>query len=344
MHRVANLLFRVLSLAVVPAVFGFLQVSLAQNSSPSQDPGRQPDPARQQDTSKEPPAPPVQPPATTDKASRTETNSSALVLGPGDEVEVAVYGATDLSGHTRVSGDGNISIPLIGYIHVAGLTSSEAEGAIEEKLRQGNILNDPQVLVFVKEYTSGGVSVVGEVVKPGAYSTLGPHRLFDVLQAAGGLTEKAANRAVISHRGSETPNTVELSKDPAQMALSNVEIQPGDTVVVPAAPVVYVLGEVTKPGGYVVGSGGGVTVLRIVAAAGGPTRDASIGGTKMLRRTPTGLQQIPVPLKNIMRAKAADIPLEADDILFIPNSRIKQILNGGALLTSLGTSALYRIP
>jgi polysaccharide export outer membrane protein len=128
------------------------------------------------------------------------------------------------------------------------------------------------------------------------------------------------------------------------MALSNVEIQPGDTVVVPAAPVVYVLGEVTKPGGYVVGSSGGVTVLRVVAAAGGPTRDASLGSTKMLRRTPTGLQQIPVPLKSIMRAKVADIPLEADDIIFIPNSRVREILNGGALVTSLGTSALYRIP
>jgi polysaccharide export outer membrane protein len=345
MHPVSKFFFRPLTLAVVPVVLGFLlQVAVAQNSSPSQDLGQQEDPTHQQDSSKEPQAPTALTPATAEQARRIEANSSALVLGPGDEVEVAVYGATDLSGHTRVSGDGNISIPLIGYVHVAGFTSSEAEGAIEERLRQGNILNDPQVSVFVKEYTSSGVSVVGEVVKPGAYSTLGPHRLFDVLQAAGGLTEKAANRAVISHRGSETPNTVELSKDPAQMALSNVEIQPGDTVVVPAAPVVYVLGEVTKPGGYVVGSGGGVTVLRIVAAAGGPTRNASIGGTKMLRRTPTGLQQIPVPLKNIMRAKAADIPLEADDILFVPNSRMKEILNGGALLTSLGATALYRIP
>jgi len=87
-----------------------------------------------------------------------------------------------------------------------------------------------------------------------------------------------------------------------------------------------------------------VTVLRIVAAAGGPTRDAAIGGTKMLRRTPTGLQQIPVPLKKLMRAKAADIPLEADDIIFIPNSTVKEILNGGALVTSLGAQALYRIP
>ena len=336
MHYVENLLSLVLRLAVMAAVFGFLQVAVGQNSNPPQNVGNQDDPAHHPDASNPPQTPSVQP--------LVERNSSALVLGPGDEMEVAVYGATDLSGHTRVSGDGNISIPLVGYVHVGGLTSSEAEGAIEEKLRQGNILNDPQVSVFVKEYTSSGVSVVGEVVKPGSYTILGPHRLFDVLQAAGGLTEKAANRAVISHRGSEDPNTVELSKDPAQMALSNVELQPGDTVVVPAAPIVYVLGEVTKPGGYVLGSGGGVTVLRIVAAAGGPTRDAAIGGTKMLRRTPTGLQQIPVPLKKLMRAKAADIPLEADDIIFIPNSTVKEILNGGALVTSLGAQALYRIP
>jgi protein involved in polysaccharide export with SLBB domain len=98
----------------------------------------------------------------------------------------------------------------------------------------------------MKEYTSSGVSVVGGVAKPGSYTTLGPHGLFDVLQAARGLTEKAANRAVISHRGSEDANTVELSKDPAQMALSNVEPQPGDTVVVPAAPIVYVLGRSNK--------------------------------------------------------------------------------------------------
>jgi polysaccharide export outer membrane protein len=113
-------------------------------------------------------------------------------------------------------------------------------------------------------------------------------------------------------------------------------------VVVPAAPIVYVLGEVNKPGGYVLGSSG-ETVLRVVAAAGGPTRDASLGGTKMLRRTPNGMQQVPVPLKNLLRAKAADIPLEADDIIFVPNSRIKQVLNGCALATTLSTAALYRI-
>ncbi len=259
-------------------------------------------------------------------------------------MDVAVYGAPDLSGHTRISSDGNISMPLVGYIHVAGLTSSEAEAAIESHLRQNNIVNDPQVSVFVKDYNSSGVSVVGEVAKPGTYSTLGPHRLFDVLQAAGGLTEKAANRAIITHRGSGTPVTVELSKDPAQMAQNNVDIEPGDTVVVPTGAIVYVLGEVGKPGGYVLGSGNGVTVLRVVAAAGGPTRDASLGGARMIRRTPTGLQEVPVPLKNLLRAKVADVPLQPDDILFVPNSKFKELVNAGALLTGLGTVALYRIP
>jgi polysaccharide export outer membrane protein len=128
------------------------------------------------------------------------------------------------------------------------------------------------------------------------------------------------------------------------VAESNIELQPGDTIVVPAAPIVYVLGEVVKPGGYILGSSGGVTVLRVVAAAGGPTRTAGVGGTKMLRRTPNGLQEVPVPLKNLLRAKTPDIPLEPDDIIFVPNSRFKEALNLGALAGTLGTVALYRIP
>src|SRR6266478_1227188 len=270
--------------------------------------------------------------------------SSALVLGPGDDLEIAVYGAPDLSEHTRVSAEGNISMPLIGYVRIAGLTTSEAEGAIETQLRQGNIVNDPHVSLYVKEYTSGNISVAGEVAKPGAYSALGPHRLFDVLQGAGGLTEKAANRAVISHRGDEKPVTVELPKDPTEMAKNNVEIRPGDTVVVPPAPIVYVLGEVNKPGGYVLNSINGVTMLRVIAAAGGPTRAASIGGTKMVRTTPSGLKELPVPLKHIMHAKAPDIPVQADDIIYVPSSRIKEMLNASALATTLGTVALYRLP
>ena len=344
MQRFPNLLFRLLSLAVVSAVFGFFQVAVAQNSSPSQDLGHQQDSAQQQDTSKEPLAPPVQPPVAAEKASRIDTNSSALVLGPGDEVEITVYGATDLSGHTRVSADGNISMPLIGYVRVAGLSSSEAEAAIEAHLRQNNIVNDPQVSIYAKEYTSSGISVAGEVAKPGFYSALGPHRLFDVLQAAGGPTDKAANKVTITHRDQKDATTLDISKDPAEMAASNVALQPGDTVVVPKAGIVYVLGEVTRPGGYVLNSTGGITVLQVVAAAGGPTHVASAGKTRLLRHAENGFQEQGIDLKKLLRGKAHDVSVRDQDILFIPSSAIKEALNSGALLASASTAAIYRVP
>ena len=290
MQRVPDLLFRLLSLAVVPAVLGFLLVALAQDSSSSQNLGQQED-LRTSKTPQKKSWYPVQPLAAAEKASRTETNSSALVLGPGDELEVTVYGAPDLSGHTRVSADGNISIPLIGYVRVAGLSSSEAEATIEAQLRKNNIVNDPQVSVYAKEYTNSGISVAGEVVKPGFYSALGPHRLFDVLQAAGGTTDRAANKVVISHRDETDATTLSISKDPAEMAVSNVVLQPGDTVVVPKAGIVYVLGEVTRPGGYVLNSTGGITILQVVAVAGGPTHVASAGKTRLLRRTENGFRR-----------------------------------------------------
>lgn len=346
MRRILNFLSHNSSVIVL-AFAVTLPTSSAQNAAPSQDSQKPAAADGQNRASPSEPEKPANPQNTTsgNTASTAAANTASLTLGPGDELEVAVYGAPDLSSHTRVTSDGNVSLPLVGYVHVAGLTSSEAEAAIENHLRQTNVLNDPHVSVFVKEFTSSDVTLVGEVGKPGAYTTLGPHRLFDIIQAAGGLTEKAANRAVITHRGSDTSSTFELSKDPAQMAQSNVEVQPGDTIVVPTAPIVYVLGEVGKPGGYALGSGiNGVTILRVVAAAGGPTRDASVGKTKMLRKTPNGLEQIPVPLKKILSAKAPDVPLEPDDIIFVPNSKMKEILNGGALITTLGAGAIYRIP
>ena len=95
-----------------------------------------------------------------EKAPQPQT-PSPLVIGPGDELEITVYGAPDLSEHTRVSVGGTISMPLVGSVHVGGLTSSEAEGAIENQLRQNHILNDPQVSLFVKEYSSSEISVAG---------------------------------------------------------------------------------------------------------------------------------------------------------------------------------------
>ena len=272
------------------------------------------------------------------------SRSSALVIGPGDELGVSVFGAPDLSGHVRVADDGNISLPLIGFVRVAGLTSSQAQEAISAQLRQRNVIKDPQVSVFVKEYTSAEISVVGEVAKPGVFSVLGPHRLLDVLQEAGGLTEKASNTITVSHLGTDKLTTVHLSDEAAETARNNIELAPGDTVVVPKAKLVYVLGEVNKPGAYALNASGGVTVLQVISAAGGPTHLASISGTKLVRRTNQGLQEIAVPMKNLLRAKARDMQLHPGDILYVPSSRMKEALNAGALVSSAGAAAVYRIP
>jgi len=339
MQRIPNFLSHLLNLVAVLGIIGLLQVALAQNSGPIQDA------SHQGNVTAEPSRIARQPLAgSLEQKTVPPANSSALVIGPGDEVEITVYGATDLSGHTRVSAEGDISMPLIGYVQIAGLSSSEAEGAIETRLRENNVVNDPHVSVYVKEYTGSGISVAGEVVKPGFYSALGPHRLFDVLQAAGGPTDKAANKVMISHRDQKDVTTLSISKDPAEMAISNVDLQPGDTVVVPRAGIVYVLGEVTRPGGFVLNSTGGITVLQVVAAAGGTTHIASAGKTRLLRRTENGFQEQGIDLKKLLRGKAHDVPVRDQDILFVPSSGIKSALNVSALAASVGTAAIYRVP
>ena len=267
-----------------------------------------------------------------------------LLIGPGDDLDVTVYGAPDLSGHMRVSASGNISLPLIGYVRIAGLTSSEAEGAIEAQLREKSVVNEPQVSVFVKEYGSSGISVAGEVVKPGFYSVLGPHRLFDVLQAAGGPTERASNRLLISHRGQTDVTTIILSKNPSEMLANNVDLQPGDTIVVPRAGIVYVLGEVGRPGGYVMNATGGITVLQVVAVAGGPNHLASAGKTRLLRKTDNGFQEQHIDLKKLLRGKIHDVAVADEDILYIPSSTIKSVLSASTLVTTAASVAIYRAP
>jgi polysaccharide export outer membrane protein len=170
-----------------------------------------------------------------------------------------------------------------------------------------SVVNDPQVSIFVKEYGSSGISVAGEVVKPGFYSELGPHRLFDVLQAAGGPNERASHKVLISHRGESEVTTIILSKNPTEMLASNVDLQTGDTLVVPRAGNFYVLGEVGRPGGYVMNSTGGITVWQVVAVAGGTTHIASAGKTRLLRKTENGFQEQHIDLKKRLRGKIHDV-------------------------------------
>ncbi len=265
-------------------------------------------------------------------------------IGSGDLLEVNVYG-TDFSKVVRVSPNGNAVLPLIGEIRVAGLTPRQAEAAIRNQLMDREYFNDPEVSVFVKEYATQGVSILGEVQKPGVYPLLGPRTLLDAISIAGGTTQRAGNSVSITHRDTPHDRTmIKLSTDPTKPTQSDVQIYPGDTIEVLRAPIVYVVGDVHMPGGFIVENGKRLTVLQAVAMAQGANATAALDSARIIRNTSQGRQDIPIALKKILAAKAPDAALQPDDIVFVPTSAGKSAARRGieaALQAAVGV-AIYR--
>jgi polysaccharide biosynthesis/export protein len=266
---------------------------------------------------------PVVPASETTSPSATP-NASAIVIGNGDLLKISVFGAPESDQEVRVDPDGNISLNFIGAVHVAGLSSNAAQDLIAKKLKDGAFFAQPQVSVFTKEYATQGVSVLGEVLKPGVYPLLGSRRLFDVLSLAGGTSPKAGRIVSISHREHpEVQRSVLLSNDATESVKSNIEIFPGDTVMVSRAGVVYVVGDVHKPSGVIMDNGTDMTVLQAIAMAEGTNPTASLNKAKLIRRTPTGPQESPLLLRDMLSSKTPDVRLQAEDIIFVPNSAAK---------------------
>jgi polysaccharide export outer membrane protein len=252
------------------------------------------------------------------------SGDTVLTLDGGDLLKVSVFGAPESDQQVRVGQDGNVSLNFIGSVHVAGLTTSQAQDLIARKLVAGGYFAQPQVSIFVVEYATQGVSVMGEVLKPGVYPLLGSRRLFDVLSLAGGTGPKAGRVVSISRREHpEAPRSVLLSNDPVESAKSNIDVFPGDTVVVSRAGVVYVVGDVKKPSGVIMDNGTDMTVLQAIAMAEGTNRTAKLNDAKLIRTTPTGRQELPLPLKDMLSSKAPDMRLQAEDIIFVPTSAAK---------------------
>lgn len=250
--------------------------------------------------------------------------SSDLRLGPGDSLELKVFGSPELGGTMRVSGAGVITVPLIGATKVGGSTPEQAQKEIEQRFVSGGFLRDPHVNILVKEFASQGISVVGEVAHPGIYPLLGSPRLFDALSAAGGTTNRAGKIVYIIHRDQPSAGqAIILSPDPKQALAQNVFLQPGDTLMVSRAGIVYVSGDVKTPGGYVMNNDDNLTVLQALALAQGLNPTASTRNVRIIRRKEGKLEEIPVGLAQIMAAKAPDIALQNEDVLFIPNSAAK---------------------
>jgi polysaccharide export outer membrane protein len=254
-----------------------------------------------------------------------------------------MFGTQDFNADFRVSSSGDISLPPLGLVHVAGLSTSEAEKLIERQLVEGGFYREPRVSVFEKEYVTQGVSILGEVKNPGVYPLLADRHLLDLLSQAGGLTPNASKTVSTTHAGQNTPSVVALSPDPELAATANPPILPGDTIVVATAGVVYVVGNVNKPGGYPM-TDNQLTVLQALALAGGNSPMAALDRAQIVRQVKGARQAVPISVKKILDGRDKDIRLQAQDILFIPGSTGKNAATRSveAILQAAVGVAIYR--
>ena len=269
-----------------------------------------------------------------------ETHES-LLIGPGDLLRVTVLRESDLTQQVRVRDSGEVTLPLIGNVRVRGLSAADAASAIAAKYVEGEFLKHPDVSVFVEEYVTQPVAVLGQVVKPGLISISTTRSLVDVLAMAGGLTD-LADRHITVERGGNAHGLEEvfLSNRPEDALNANVEILPGDKILVPKAGIVYVLGDVGKPGGYPMQNNSRLTVLEALAMAAGVNKTASESRARVIHNANGQYQERDLPLKDIQQGKAPDQLLEADDVIYIPFSFGKNILMGTNSIVAATSSAL----
>lgn len=252
--------------------------------------------------------------------SSASSRSRPLLLGAGDLLNVEVFDTPELSCKLRVDGDGGIILPIGGRVEVAGLTAEQAQSAIESQLREQDILHNPHVSVRVLEYATQGVSVIGEVKSPGVYPLQGNHDVLDLLSAAGGLTPSASQTVNLIHQSAPAELvTVNLNQSAQSLSQSDTRVLPGDKIVVTRAGVVYVLGDVGKPGGYPVENDGTITTVQALALAQGLNKTAKWTGF-LIHSTPAGRTQSELPLKKILAGDAPDPQLQDGDILYVPVS------------------------
>ncbi|MFN0169609.1 MAG: polysaccharide biosynthesis/export family protein [Bryobacteraceae bacterium] len=254
--------------------------------------------------------------------------AAQLVIGPDDVLDIQVFQVPDLSRTVRVDQRGRITLPLIGVVEAQGLTPGSLEQTIARRLEE-KYLNQASVTVFVRELKSRSVSVLGAVGAAGVYQLTGPKTLAEVIALARGLAEaphaKAGNRVLITHEGkTEEVSVQELMNNQGRAA--EVRIHPGDEVRVLPAEVVYVMGDVVRPGSYPVETHEAVNVVQAMALAGGPLRTAKMKEIVIYRKDRQG-KTVEVPLTITSRLTGPDAMrlVEPNDILFVPGSMTKRV-------------------
>jgi polysaccharide biosynthesis/export protein len=265
---------------------------------------------------------------------------SDYVISPDDLLDITVFDVPEMSHHYRVSPSGSISIPLVDHpIAAAGLTPDGLSGAIRERLQGDGLVRNPEVTIEVAESRLHSVAVEGAVRKPQIYPVFGKTTLLDVLAQAEGLADDAGDLAVVSRgdaslRGAKADGQQGSYPAALQVDLKrlmatndpnlNIELYPGDRVTVERAGVVYVVGAVNHPGGFVLASQHQpMTVLKALALAEDLKPTARGNDALIIPPKTSGsgnIEGLPVRVKDILARKAADQPLHAGEILFVPDS------------------------
>jgi len=255
-----------------------------------------------------------------------EERSLEYKIGPQDLLEIAVFGLDEMNKTVRVSEDGNITLPLLGEIEVRDLTKSQLEQKLTRLLEE-KYLQDPQVTIFIREYQSKRVSVLGAVSQPGRYELLGRQTLLHMIAQAGGMTNEAGGEIiVVREKVDGTSKSLRISIDDLILkgdSSLNIPLEPGDIVNIPIDMVVhiYVFGQVNSPGAIEVKKSNLPTLIQAIAQAGGFSERAAKGRVMIKRKNEEEVEEeIKVNIKAVMRGNKEDIQLKENDIVFVPET------------------------
>ena len=255
-----------------------------------------------------------------------EERSLEYKIGPQDLLEIAVFGLDEMNKTVRVSEDGNITLPLLGEIEVKDLTKSQLEQRLARLLEE-KYLQNPQVTIFIREYQSKRVSILGAVSEPGRYELLGRQTLLHMIAQAGGMTNEAGDEIIVVHEKEDgTSKSLRISIDDLVLKGDpslNIPLEPGDIVNIPIDMVVhiYVFGQVNSPGAIEVKKSNLPTLIQAIAQAGGFSERAAKGRVVIKRKNEEGVdEEIKVNVKAVMRGSKEDIQLEENDIVFVPET------------------------
>jgi polysaccharide biosynthesis/export protein len=264
--------------------------------------------------------------------------SHEIRLLPGDLLNIHLYGMPDYAPIARVSQDKTIQLPLLGVVMVGGLTLKQAEDLIETRLVSAGMYRNPQISIQLMESPNGTATLTGEM--HGVIPVFTGKRLFDVLSAGGGLTPLSSHTIIINRPGLEKPIAVNLGANPAESAVSNIPIFPGDTIVVPKVGVVYLLGEFKIQGAVPLQQNAPLTLMKAAAMGGGTQFPARYSDLRIIRTNGTTRSVVKADLRRITSGKDPDPVLQPDDIIFMPTDFIKNAISNGGLGVLLGVVSL----